>query len=396
MKKSVKVLGGLAAAGLLLAGCGASGVTPAAPSVEARSDAATPAAVTTDGDPGVAAAQELVAQVTAAREEFTPPGPGLGDLSGLTGKTVYFVPANYSIPLFRIIGDSLATALETAGVDVQVCDGQASPASMAGCLAEAVDAGADAVVSGSVPEELASVAFQAVRDADIPLLYMLLAPVGPGAPEKVGYLTPDTTTLQSWNANWVMADSDGEADVLVVRVTDTPATTMWTGQGAIAVFEEACEGCTVTVVETNTGQLHKLPGLVHDALVRHPDIDYVQVPFDVVVQPTVQGLQSAGRTDVRISSLDGTLAVMQMLGEDQVVASEVGTNLDALGWYGADQVLRMMSGKPSVQNLEFPYRRLFTAENVGELALTPEAEAAGSWYGGTDYHDGFKELWGVS
>jgi ribose transport system substrate-binding protein len=120
------------------------------------------------------------------------------------------------------------------------------------------------------------------------------------------------------------------------------------------------------------------------------------VPFDVIVQPTVQGLQSAGKTDVKVSSSDGTLAVMQMLGEERMIASEVGTNLDAMGWYGADQVLRMMSGMPSVQNLEFPYRRLFTADNVADLDLTPEGESSGSWFGGTDYQDGFKELWGVN
>jgi ribose transport system substrate-binding protein len=392
MKKSVQAMWGgvVAASALLLAACGGS------PATEVTADAATAAPGGAAANPDATAAQEVIDANSAAVEGFTPPGPELGDLSSLEGKTVYYVPANYKIPLFHIVGDAMAEALATAGVDVQVCDGEASPASMASCLTQAVDAKADAVVSGSIPDELASVGFQSVRDAGIPLLYMLVAPEGPGEPDKVGYLTPDNIELQAWSANWVIADSGGEAEVLVVKVTDTPATTLWTDQGTLATYENACEGCTVMVVETNTGQLQKLPSLISSALVRNPDIKYVQVPFDVIVQPTVQGLQSAGRTDVKVSSSDGTLAVMQMLSEERFVTSEVGTNLDAMGWYGADQVLRMMSGTDSVQNLKFPYRRIFTQDNVGELNLTPEDEAAGSWYGGTDYKDGFKELWSVS
>jgi ribose transport system substrate-binding protein len=395
MKKSVRVLWGsvVAASALLLASC-SSGTNDATGASQSPSSSASASAA---ADPAAAAAQEKVDQASQAVDEFTPPGPELGDLSSLKGKTVYYVPANYKIPLFHVVGDSLAEALSSAGVNVNVCDGQASPSSMAGCLTQAIDAKADAVVSGSIPDDLASVAFQQVRDAGIPLLYMLTAPAGPGEPEKVGYLTPDNVVLQATNADWVIADSGGKANVLVVKVTDTPATTLWMDQGALAEYEKTCPSCKVTVLETNTGQLQKLPSLVSSALVRDPDIAYVQAEFDVTVQPIVQGLQSAGKTDgVKLISGDGTLAVLQMLSEGRFVAASAGYNLDAVGWYGADQVLRMMSGQPSVQNLDFPFRRLFTTENVKKLELTPEAETSGAWFGTADYKDGFKKLWGLA
>jgi hypothetical protein len=44
----------------------------------------------------------------------------------------------------------------------------------------------------------------------------------------------------------------------------------------------------------------------------------------------------------------------------------------------------------------FPYQRIFTAGNIGDLDLTPEAEKTGAWYGSTDYQDGFKKLWGLA
>ena len=395
MKRSVRVLWGsvVAASALLLAGC-SSGTTGATGASETPSSSASASAA---ADPAAATAQEQVDQASKAVDEFIAPGPELGDLSSLKGKTVYYVPANYKIPLFHIVGDAMTQAMSTAGVEVKTCDGQASPSSMASCLTQAIDAKADAVVSGSIPDDLASVAFQQVRDAGIPLLYLLTAPAGPGEPEKVGYLTPDNVALQAINADWIIADSGGTANVLVVKVTDTPATTLWMDQGALAEYEKTCPNCKVTVLETNTGQLQKLPSLVSSAMVRDPDIAYVQAEFDVTVQPVVQGLQSAGKADgVKVVSGDGTLAILQMLAEDRSMAATIGVNLDALGWYGADQVFRMMSGQPSVQNLEFPFRRLFTAENVKELDLTPEGEMSGSWYGNADYKEGFRKLWGVA
>jgi ribose transport system substrate-binding protein len=342
-------------------------------------------------------AQAVVDSVTRPVPAFLPPGPELGDLSGLAGGTVYYIPATFQVPMFLNIGNALTEALAHLDITVQTCDGKANPADIASCLGQALDADADAVIAGSIPDELAAVAFEEVRSAGIPLLYMQVAPEGPGAPDKVAYLTPDYIAMQSWNASWVVADSNGEADVLVVKVTDTPATILWIEQGALATYESACPECTTTVVETNTGQLDKLPSLVSSALVKNPDIGYVHVAFDVAVQPVIQGIQSSGRTDdLKVVSQDGVLPVMQSLAGEQFVASEVGFNQEALAWYGADQVLRMMSGQPSVQHQQFPYRRLFTRDAAAELDISADGEASGEWFGSTDYKEGFLALWGAS
>ena len=150
------------------------------------------------------------------------------------------------------------------------------------------------------------------------------------------------------------------------------------------------------MVKANTGQLDKLSGRITSEVTKNPEIDYVQTQFDYAVQPTVQGLQGANAGKVKISSHDGTLAVMQMLKSGKFVGSEIGFNADALAWYGADQALSLMSGQPANQMVEFPYVRMFNADNVGDLDLTPEAEKSGAWYGSTDYQDGFLELWGLT
>jgi hypothetical protein len=107
-------------------------------------------------------------------------------------------------------------------------------------------------------------------------------------------------------------------------------------------------------------------------------------------------LQAANATGVKIASMDGVLATMQMLKGGTFIHSEVGFNADALAWYAADQALRMMTGAASNANVEFPYRRMITAANVGGLDLTAQGEKSGTWYGSTDYQDGFSAHWGLS
>jgi len=349
-----------------------------------------------DVDPAAAAAQQAVEQASATAPAFTAPGPQLPDLASLKGKTVFFVPATYQVPVFQAVQGALEGALSTADIKVEVCDGKSNPSNMASCMQQAIDANAGAIITGSIPEELVPVAFESARKAGVPVVNLMTAPAGPGDPTQVAYLTPDYFALQALSAQWVIADSNAAAKVLYVEITDTPATVLWAEQAALPTYEKACPNCEVTVVKINTSQLDKLPSLVTSELTKNPDINYVQTEVDFVVQPTIEGLQAANATSVKISGMDGTLAALQLLKGGQYVNSEVGFNADALAWYAADQAMRMMSGQPASTNVTFPYQRMFTADNIGELNLSPEAEKTGEWYGPTDYQDGFLGLWGLS
>ena len=296
-------------------------------SQEAQDDSSTPASSTE-----AKAAQEKVDQFTAAVDAFEAPGDPIEGVDALAGKTVYYVPAIYQVPLFQAIGASLEAALGEAGVKLEVCDGEANPANMASCIQQGVDAKAAAIVTGSIPQDLVSVAYRTAEEAGIPIVNTMTAPAGEGDPTKVAYLTPDYVNLQALSANWVIADSDAAAKVLYVQITDTPATTLWAEQGALPAYEQGCPKCEVTVVKANTGKIDKLPSLITSALTKDPEIGYVQTEVDFAVQGTVEGLQAANATGVQIASMDGTLAALQMLEGGQFVASNVGFNADALSW----------------------------------------------------------------
>ena len=354
------------------------------------------AAASAGAEDNVAYAKAKVAAAAPAIQSFKAPGPALTNVKSLAGKTVYYIPATAVVPLFKAVGDSMTGALQSAGVKVQVCDGKSNPAAIADCFTQAITAKAGAIVAGSIPAALAPNAFAAAAAAKIPIVNTLTVPAGPGDPKLVGYVTPNFIGFQQTMADYVIANSNAAANVLVVEITDTPATKIWVEQGALPEYKAHCPKCKVTTIKLSTSQFSKLPTLISTALIKDPNIKWIHSEADFAVQPIQQGLQSSPRgSQVSVVSMDGTLPVLQLVKAGRVVKADMGYNLNAFGWYAADQALRMMTGASSIQMEQFPYTRLFQQANASRLNLTPAAQNTGEWYGSTDYQAGFKKLWGV-
>ena len=390
--RSLTVVGGALAltAALTLSACGSSS-SGGSSSSSSPSSGGSSSAVSGDA----AYAQAALDKVTGPVSSFTPPGPAVSGAASLSGKTVYWIPATSAVPLFAAIGGSLTEALTTVGVKVQTCDGKSNPSSIADCLNQAINTKAAAVITGSIPAEFAPTAFKAVTDAGIPLVNTLTIPSGPGAPTKVAYITPAFVGYQALVADSIIAASNANAHVLLFQITDNPAVKIWVDAGALPEYKQHCPQCVVTVQQINTGQLNKLPSIVSAALIKDPQIKYVHSEADSLVQGIATGLQSSPNgSSVQIASMDGVLQVLQAVQAGRGVQSDMGYNLNAFGWYTADQALRLMTGGSAVQNEQFPYARTFNKANTASLSLTPAAQQTGEWYGSTDYQAGFQKLWG--
>ena len=390
MNKSIKALVGIAAVASIvgLAGCSAG---------------STDGGTTEITDPQAVMAGEAVLPFQLAVDEFTAPGPAIENVASLAGKTVYYIPATMQVPLFAIVEQGLQASFGPLGITVVTCDGKVNPQDLASCLGQAVDAQAGAVIVGSLPYQMAPNAFDAVTAAGIPLVFGLLGDsAGQGDPasmsdlSKVGYVTPNFVEMQALNAMAVIHDSNAAANVLVVEATDTEATKAWMEYGAIPTYADMCPNCKVTVLTTTTSELDKLPSLISAKLVADPEITYIHSTFDSLTQSIQQGVQSAGSTNVKIVSMDAYLDVLQGMKANGQVVSDFGYNLFAAGWYMTDQALRMMTGGQAIEKEKFPFRRMFTPANVGDLDLTAAGQESGSWYGTADYMGGFSALWGLT
>jgi ribose transport system substrate-binding protein len=376
-----------AATSLALAACGSSdsGGSPAAVGASGSSSA------TASG--GTAAA---VAAVAKYREGVSPDAniPALQGVQQLRGKTVMYMPIALTVPFFQAAIHGLTDSLGAVGVTLQTCDAKANPSAAAACLDQAVKQHVGAVVTDSVPQAFAAQAFAALEAANIPVVTV---DNGEGTSSATqAFVGGPASSLQSaLTADWVIADSKGKADVLLLEIVDSPASKSYVEDGALPEFKKQCPDCTVTVEKSTTSDLQNVPSLISTALVRDPNINYVYAEFDIDVPAVVQGLQtgSAG-SKVKVVSTTGVLTSLQLIASGQHQVADVAQNGDEEGWAAADQAFRLMLGQPARTGVNGSIR-IFDATNITSLQLTAENAASGAFFGKNSYRDDYLTAWGA-
>lgn len=369
-----------AAALLVLTACG-----PTAPAPE------TPGAGSEH--PQAQAAVDRITELSQPTEDYETPGdPTAGESA--EGKTIYFVPIGLKVAYFLNIEASMKLAVAALGAELVTCDGGFTPAGVSACLDQAANSGADAVVTGAVPYEMASNSFDALAAKDIPV-YLATARVPDGvSPLLVSGPTDELLPpVAALAADAVIADSNAQANVLYIKVIDSPALTAM-GDAGVAQLREECDACEITVKDYSSANQAQLASLVSAELLAGPDIDYVISQTDAQLADILKGIQTAGRAgQVKVASANGSLSALQMVGSGQLLA-DVGYSAAYLGWTYVDAVVRLLNDE-TVPEYYPSVIRVFTEDNIGDLELTPEAEASVDWYGSDAYQDMFSELWGV-
>jgi ribose transport system substrate-binding protein len=351
------------------------------------------------GDAGAATyAKGELAKYTAAHDTYPSPGPAIpGGVAGLRGKTVFFIPIGLKISYFQNIQAGMREALGKVGVDLRGCDGGFTPSGVAACINQAVGENAAAVVTNSVPYELAPTAYSALAAKGIPV-YLAGSPLPAGKSNSAAMAFGDSAPLLGpvarLSADAIIADSNGTAKVLYIKVIDSSSLAAM-GDAGIAEFRDHCPQCTVTVKTINTATLHQLPSVVSGALISDPDINYVLPQTDADVSGAVTGIQNAHYTGkVKGATANGDLSGLQLLKQRSFLIADVGYSANYLAWENVDAALRMMSGQtPPAQ---YPnVIRVFTPDKVGDLTLTPQAAATGAWFGSDAFKAQYLALWGL-
>lgn len=376
----------IAVTALSAVACGSSSKTASPPSSAASSA-------------DVAQATAVVRKLSQPTQSYRAPGPPIHAKS-LTGKSIWYIPISLSVPVFSIANTSLQTALSKVGITEHSCSGEANPSATSACINQAVARKAGAIIADGIPVALAGNAFANAESHHVPVLIVDQLPPPAGTPgavtgsgnDRLAYSPLQAASLVTAEADWTIADSRGKADVLLMPYTDSPSTLSY-DVSTEAVFKHLCPACQLAVQKIGLADASLAPSQTSSALLSHQGIQYVLPEFDALDQGVLQGIQQAGFAHkVKVVTSAGDLPALQAIKAGQL-SVDVGESFPYGGWADADEAMRMMLGKPIVT--EKPPLRMFTAKNVGSLALTPAAQASGSWYGNSDYTVMFEHLWGV-
>jgi ABC-type sugar transport system substrate-binding protein len=379
---------------------GAATLTAAACSSSTSSGGSSPsssgsAQAANSGSGSESAASADVAQFTKAVNSYVAQ-QSVSGVSGLKGKSVWYIPIGNSVPILAAFGVAMQAALTKVGITTHVCDGKFLPTNAAACISQAETDGADGVVTGYIDYASMPTSFNSLVAHHIPVLVAGEAPDGgkTSSPQLAFFNAIGTLDLAEKLAmDAVIADSNGKANILYLGVTDSPQTLDAATYGK-QYLTAHCSGCQINEITYNTASITKVPSQVSAALISHPDTTYVVDELDAAGQFTVQGIQSAGFTNkVKMAATNGALDSLQRISSGSVQFVDIGVSPAYVGWQFAGGILQMLLGH--VPTFTSGVVRVFNKSTIQGLNLTPAAYPTNAWYGSDAYQQTFLTAWGV-
>ena len=347
------------------------------------STAATTGGSAAAGGDGVAKAKAAVAEYMKEPTEIpvteplkTKPEPG-----GL------FVWMQCDVNQCKDIGDGLKLATEAIGWNYKAYTYQsADPATLIAAMRQALNDKPTAVGVTGLPPAVWQPVLAEYKAAGIPIVLGHIGTV-PYDDTIIGQTnsSPDVAEVGKILANWVVADSEGKANVLLQSVNDFPILKVMSDSFKSNIAE-LCPDCKVTEINNTIAQLGTgvVPAIV-SGLQKDPSIKYVVTVNGPFVTGLTSALAAAGLSDIKIAGESGDTTNLTNLkaGKEHAftaLAAKYGA------WSMVDMVLRHEQGID------------FDPDGGGGLPkqlLTKDVdfEISNSFEKPSDYPEQFKKLW---
>lgn len=383
---------------ILVAGMTLASVTSACSTTSSSSPATTSPSGSSSDSAGVAYATQQISKDSAI-PAFKAPGPPV-DASKVKGKSVFVIPLVPN-PFNLAIQDTMQYLAKEAGIHYTIYPNQGLVSQWVQAFNQALAQKPNLIILSTAPDprELQP-QLRAAKAAGIPVLVTHFYDESSPPPPKCLACAAGVTALETApfyeagqaEADWMIADSKGNAHILIVSSND-----ILPSAPTVAVIEHElkahCPTCTYTdtnvpVSDWNT----KVGSTVEAELEAHPNINYVDCLYDAMVQTAVPGVELAGKTGkVKIVSYNGSTFALKYIQDGNVMAMDVGEPTVQIGYAVMDQAFRILSGAGALPTESTPIR-VWDKSNISD-AGTPPSLTQGY---GDAYVAGYNKLWGVN
>jgi ribose transport system substrate-binding protein len=346
----------------------------------------------------VAGAKAMIAEYTAI-PKFVAPGPAFDAMGKVAGKTVFEIPITSEVPFITAVEEGMRQAAEVVGAKLVVYPNQGEPSQWAQGVRTAIAQGADAITLFAQNPALLGPQIEQAEEAGIPVIVVRTSGEEEPCQRDPGGEVYGTTCVPGpfeeagrLEADWVIADSGGDANVLVITSNDARSTVPLL-KGLRAEFASKCPACEVSYVDVPIPDWSvRVQTEVQSALLRDPEIDYVIPIYDSMSRYVVPGLRASNATErVKLSTFNGTPFVLEMLQDEDIVRMDVGENLAWVGWATMDQAFRAIAGIAPAKSEHTPLR-VFDDTNIDDAGRPPKLDQG---YGDA-FVRGYRELWQVA
>lgn len=361
--------------------------------VSETTDGETEATDGASGGDGVAAAQAIV---DANSEPATDIGPTI-PLDGVPeAKTVAWLECEQ--PSCVAITPGFEDATSALGWDLLVIP--ASSGAQGPAIQQALDQGADFIAHTGSPLATAEEQIAAAQEAGVGYYSCYSTDIPDPEVNNLFIQCGDSTGVFATGnliANWIIADSGGTANALIVNIPDFPVLVS-EAEGAAAAYEENCPDCTLETLDTTIDSLiaGEVPAAVASRLQANPDIDYIHFTFGDLPAGVADTLEEAGLLEgVKIVGVDFSTQI----GLPEIIAGRhaawTANPKPYAAWLMVDAMARESLGMDNPEerdNANLPTFIVSDAETAQSILDLGDA----GWPGPETMADQFKALWGVS
>jgi ribose transport system substrate-binding protein len=347
------------------------------------------------GESASSDAQEAL-EVAYEGEMGTPPSTPTTPPEGVN---LWVVSCGEQVPGCAVPTAAAREAGETAGWNVNVCDGQLNPNGWGTCVRQAVSAGADVVIPIGIDCPSVQQPFQEAKDAGVTVIGGggVDCDAAGGQPlwgseriELEGIEAQAFYELQGkLAADYLIGQTDGQAKVLQLTFTD-PVWGPWLAQG----FEDelaTCSECEIVDTLEYSNQdvgSGSLPQTFSTALLQAADVNAVYFPVGGIVNVGLaQAVIASGKSaDLTVISTLGGGPNLDLIRNDGGLDAAVAIPAEWGGWGSVDTAIRVLNGEEPLPQ----------GSGVKVVDADNNMPAAGEPFtGDVDYQAAYREAWGV-
>lgn len=320
------------------------------------------------------------------------------DASKAKGKTIFNIPVSSAIPYVAATDKQMQALAATLGIKWVQFNNQGNPTQWAAGISQAIAQKADLINldAGNDPQLVLPQLRQA-KAAGIPVQVTHLYQNGTTPPATVANLISSFVTVPFAKSGELSVDyavaQNGCNDVKSVLIID--AKEVPPSEGIVAAMKaeltKLCPGGKATVINVPVVDWGtKIAPETQSALSADPSIKWVLPIYDSMAIPAIAGIRAGGKaTSVKVSSYNGTPDLLTLIKNGNIMAADMGENVNWLAYANMDQMLRTLLHQPLKNGGELTPLRVFDKSNVGEAGPPPSTGGFG-----TAYTTGYKALWG--
>ena len=322
------------------------------------------------------------------------------DASKASGMTVFNIPVSSAIPYVAAVDKEMQKVAKEMGIKWVQFENQGNPTQWASGMNQAISQKADLIIlDAGIDPKLLIPQLRRAKEAKVKVLVNHLYQNGEAPDQQIldlidGYITVPFHESGELSVQYAVADGgcDAVKSTLIINSKEVPPS-----QGIVdamtAKLAELCPDAkpkvvNVPVVDWGT----KIAPEVQSALAADPNMKWVLPIYDSQSIPAIAGIRGAGKAaSVKVASYNGTPDVMKLIENGDIMAADMGENIEWLAYANMDQAMRILTDGPVIEdgNEDTPLR-VFDDSNVKEAGAPEYVKGFGD-----SYITGYKKLWGV-